>query len=77
MTVKAKATEVALTTKRVATNAEQFVQAVSLLTIAGFSYHAINEIALSKPAYYTVYAALVVIGVRGAIELFKFLDKKD
>lgn len=66
------------TSKRVVTNAEQFVQAVALLTIASFSYWAIQQSALklAKPVYWAVLAALIVVGLRGAYELVRFLDKK-
>lgn len=75
MSVKKKATEVATTTKRVSGNLEQFVQAVSLLTVAVFSYYATKELDLNQAVEIFVTGSLVVIGLRGCFEFFKFLDK--
>lgn len=62
--------------KRVVSNAEQFVQAVALLVVAGFSYNELRQEHLPTVVQYTVLAALVIIGLRGAIELIKFLDRE-
>lgn len=63
-------------TKRVISNGEQFVQAVSLLTIAVFSYTQLHAHKFDAPVQWIVTVALVVIGVRGTYELIKFLDKE-
>jgi hypothetical protein len=63
-------------TKRIIQNAEQFVQAVSLLVVAGFSYYAQSRVGLSNPARLAVIVALVIIGLRGAVEFINFLNKK-
>lgn len=62
--------------KRVALNAEHFVQAVSLLATAGFSFYARDKVELDAYAYYFITVALVVIGLRGTYELLKFLNKE-
>lgn len=76
--VKNSVKKTTATSKRVVSNAEQFVQASALLTIASFSYWAIqqSELKLAKPVYWAVLVALIVVGLRGAYELVKFLDKK-
>lgn len=75
MKVKEKTNEVVTTTKRVISNGESFIQAVSLLVIAGFSYWALHQIKVAEPLQWVVTAALVVIGLRGLFEFFKFLDR--
>lgn len=75
MKVKDKATEVVTTTKRVVGNAEHFVQAASLLTVAAFSYQQLPHANLPSAVQVLITVALVVIGLRGAYELFRFLDK--
>lgn len=72
--MKNKAIATFKTSKRIAANAEQFVQAASLLTIAVFSYWALHQLKLAEPAQWAITAALVVIGLRGAYEMIKFLD---
>lgn len=72
---KAKAEQVLSTSKRVIRNSEQFVQAVSLLTVAAFSYNQLHTANLSEPLQWVITGALAVIGLRGAYELFRFLDK--
>ena len=63
-------------TVRIAMRGEQFVQAVSLLIVAGFSYYSLSHIQTTKPVYWTVFVALVIIGLRGFVEFIKFLDKE-
>lgn len=75
MKVKETATQVADTSRRVVGNAEQLVQAAALLTIAGFSYWALQKIEVGQVAYWAVVAALIVVGLRGAVEVIRFLDK--
>lgn len=62
--------------KRIAANSEQFVQAVALLIVSGFSYWALTQVKVPRLGYYTILAALVVIGLRGLVEFVKFLDKE-
>lgn len=76
MKVKEKTEEVLTTTKRVVTNAETFVQAAALLGTAGFSYYALPKVNLAEPVQWFITFSLVVIGLRGFYEMFKFLDKK-
>lgn len=73
--IKTKVTTLTTRIKRVIDNLEQFVQAVSLLTVASFSYYATRELQLNTVVEVLVISALVVIGLRGAYEFFKFLDK--
>lgn len=75
MKVKEKTAEVITTSKRVISNGESFVQAVSLLIVAAFSYHALHQIKVAEALQWVVTVALVVIGLRGFFELIKFLDK--
>lgn len=64
------------TSKRVVSNGEQFVQAVSLLIVAAFSYNQLHSHKFHTAIVWTVTVALVVIGLRGFYELVKFLDKE-
>ena len=78
--VKKKITETTnntvATTKRVINNAEQFVQSIALLTVATFSYYAVKQLDLNPVVELTITIALAVIGLRGAVEFVKFLDKE-
>jgi hypothetical protein len=76
MKVKETVNQTVDTTKRVASNSEQFVQAVALLVTASFSYWALSRVEVGDVAKWVVTGSLVVIGLRGAYELFRFLDKK-
>lgn len=76
MKVKQEATKVAQSGKRVISNGEQFIQAVSLLTVAVFSYTQLHEHSFHTAIQWVVTGALAVIGIRGAFELIKFLDKE-
>lgn len=76
MPIKKKTTEFTATAKRIFDNFEQFVQAVALLTVATFSYYATKQLALNEFVEIFVTVALAVIGLRGAYEFFRFLDKK-
>ena len=62
--------------KRIGSNSEQFVQAVSLLTVAVFSYTQLHAHKFNTAIVWVVTVALAVIGLRGAYELIKFLDKE-
>lgn len=62
-------------TQRVLNNGEQAVQAVSLLTVAVFSYYALTKLQLNWLAKDVVLVALIIIGLRGAYEFVQFLDK--
>lgn len=73
--IKTKVTTLTTRIKRVIDNLEQFVQAASLLTVASYSYYATRELQLNTVVEVLVISALVVIGLRGAYEFFKFLDK--
>ena len=61
-------------TKRFANNVENFVQAVSMLTLVTFCFWALRQIEINNTLRYVVVTALVVIGLRGAYEFIKFLD---
>lgn len=74
--VKTYVSDVAKSGKRVVLNTEHFIQAVSLLTTAGFTFYARDKVELDKYAYYLITFALVVIGLRGTFELIKFLNKE-
>lgn len=63
-------------TKRVLLNGEIFIQAVSLIVVAAFSYYALQQLEMNRYAEVVITAALVIIGLRGFVEFFKFLDKK-
>ena len=73
--VKAKATETVQTTGRVVKNAENFVQAVSLLVLAGFAYSQLKEVS-NDVLYYAVLASLIIVGLRGSYEVIRFLNKE-
>lgn len=64
------------TTKRIVQNAEQFVQAASLLTLVGFSFWATRQLKLNEALRIVVVTSLVVVGLRGMYEFVRFLDKK-
>lgn len=74
--MKDKAKQAKDNTTNVLRNAEQLAQASALLIVAGFSYWALGQLDLPKLAYYTVLGALVIIGLRGAVEFVKFLNRK-
>lgn len=61
--------------KRVVNNGEQFIQAVSLLVVAVFSYSQLHNHSFHVAVYWVVTTSLVIIGLRGAYELVRFLDK--
>lgn len=73
--IKAKATETVQTTGRVIKNAEHFVQAVSLLVLAGFAYVQVKEVT-NDVLYVAVLASLIIVGLRGAYEVIRFLNKE-
>ena len=75
MKVKQEASKVAKSTQRVVRNSEQFIQAVSLLTVAVFSYSQLHNHSFHIAVHWVVTFALAVIGIRGTYELIKFLDK--
>lgn len=72
---KAKVAETTKATGRVIKNAETFVQAVALLTLAGFAYVQLKTVE-NDVLYYAVLASLIVVGLRGAVEVIKFLNKE-
>lgn len=74
--LKKTAQETVNNTKRVVHNGEAFVQAVALLTIAAFSYYALQNMDLNTQLEWVVTVALVVIGLRGAYEFVSFLNKE-
>lgn len=74
--MKEKLNTVVKTTQRIVRNGEQFIQAVALLVVAGFSYYASSRLHLNAFTLTVVDIALIIIGVRGAFELVKFLDKE-
>lgn len=73
--IKKQANSVAKSTQRVIRNSESFGQAISLLIVAAFSYSQLHNHTFHVAVQWVVTIALVVIGVRGAVELIKFLDK--
>lgn len=76
MKVKETTNQVTTNAKRVVTNGEQFVQAVALLTVAGFSYWALGKVQVPQVGRVVVLVALVIIGLRGTVEFIKFLNKE-
>lgn len=74
--VKQEAAKAAKSTKRVISNGEQFVQAIALLTTSIFSYSQLHAHSFNTAIQWVVTGALAVIGIRGAFELIKFLDKE-
>lgn len=54
-------------------NTEIFVQAVAMLTLAGFSFWALRQIDVPEAVRIAVVTALVIIGLRGAVEFIKFM----
>lgn len=57
-------------------NLEHFVEAVSLLLVAGFSYWAASRVGISHWSELTFKFASIVIGLRGASEFIKTLNKR-
>lgn len=59
----------------------RLIEAISLLTVSVFSYLVITDKVdqdkLSWIAQYIIFAACVVIGVRGALEFIKYLANKE
>ena len=76
MKVKEELNKALESAKRVVKNCEHFVQAVSLLTTAGFSFYARDRVELDAYAYYLITFAIVVIALRGSHEVIKFLNKE-
>lgn len=64
------------TSKRVFSNAEQFIMAVALLIVAISAYDYQRQVQLAEPVRIVVLVSLVIIGLRGMYELVKFLDKE-
>lgn len=75
MKVKQDVKKVTQSTKRVLSNGEQFIQATALLITAGFAYNQLHAHKFDVAIQWVVTASLVVIGLRGAYELIKFLDR--
>lgn len=73
--IKQKTHDVIASSKRVFSNAEQFVMAVALLVVAVSAYDYQRQVQLNDYARAVVVVSLVIIGLRGAYELIKFLDK--
>ena len=63
--------------KRVFSNAEQFVQAIALLVVAVTTYLYQQQTALEQFERGVIVVSLAIIGLRGAYELLKFLDKEN
>ena len=74
--MKDKANKLYTRGKRVFSNAEQFVMAVALIVVAVSAYDYQNQQPLSEYVRGVVVVSLVIIGLRGAYELVKFLDKE-
>lgn len=72
--VKKTVSETVNTTARVVRNAEQLVQAVSLLVITVFAYTQVKEVN-NDVWYFIVLASLAVVGVRATYEFLRFLAK--
>lgn len=81
MKVKAKATEVVTTGKRIVTNAEALVQALSMAWLFILAVLLLNNpeavVEMLKRSEYQWLTAIsaAVMGVRAFIEFVKFLDK--
>jgi hypothetical protein len=73
--IKDKTKEVVTTTKRVITNSERFVQGTALLVTSGYNYYDLTIRPVAEVEFYIRAAATVVIALRGAYELIRFLDK--
>ena len=76
MKIKEQATQAKTDLATAYKNGERLVQAVSLLTISGFSAYALRELTVHPTLQYVVIAALSVIALRGAWEFFRFLAEK-
>lgn len=72
--VKRKVSDSVSTVSRVVKNAEQLVQAVSLLVITVFAYTQVKEVN-NDVWYFIVLASLAVVGVRATYEFLRFLAK--
>lgn len=76
MKVKERAEEVLTTSKRVALNADNFVQATALVALVGFSYVQLPKANLPVWGQWVITAALVIVGLRAAWEYYRFFDRK-
>lgn len=54
-------------------NTEVFVQAVAMLILAGFAFYALRQLEVAEPVQWAVVTALVIIGLRGAVEFIRFM----
>lgn len=57
-------------------NLEHFVEAVSLLMVAGFTYWASSRVGISNWSVLVFQFASIVIGIRGGWELLKQMNKR-
>lgn len=76
MKVKEQAATTVATAKRVALNGEQFIQASALVILAGFGWYALHKLRVSPVTSWVVTIALVICGLRAAVEYVKFLSKE-
>ena len=74
-TIKQKTSKVVKTGRRVFSNAEQFIMAVALIVVAVAAYDYQSQVQLPEAVRVVVLVSLVIIGLRGAYELIRFLDK--
>lgn len=72
--VKRKVSDSVSTVSRVVRNAEQLVQAVSLLGLSAFAYTQLKTVQ-NDVLYYTVAFFLAVVGIRATYEFLRFLAK--
>lgn len=63
------------TTRRVALNAEQFIIASALLTVVAWGYYSLHQVKVGEVYQWLITGALVIVGLRAAVELVRFLDR--
>lgn len=73
--MKDQVTKTVAKAKRVALNGEQFVQASSLVVLAGFGWYALHKLHVSEVTSWVVTVALVICALRAFVEYVRFLDR--
>lgn len=61
---------------KTAKNLEYLAQAIALLVVSIFAVYAAKKLNLPVYGYYVVIASAAVIGLRGAYEFVKFLNRE-
>ena len=74
--VKKTTTDTFTTVKRVVENAEHLVLALSLVICAAYNYYDLTIRPVGDVEYAIRIVASVVIVANGAVEIFRFFDKK-